>query len=112
MPFFNAFFLCCSVFIFVCFCFYHRECADNVVTGQGKFEELEVASHEIAASTAQLVRLSDPDRLPCPDARMCARAYVCLCVCALACMSTYCIFLLCISAYTGVTIHVAALSSV
>ncbi|XP_065197117.1 huntingtin-interacting protein 1-like [Sycon ciliatum] len=34
------------------------ECADQVVTGKGKFEELEVASHDIAASTAQLVAAS------------------------------------------------------
>ncbi|KAK6626211.1 hypothetical protein RUM43_006517 [Polyplax serrata] len=30
-------------------------CADNVVSGQGKFEQLIVASQEVAASTAQLV---------------------------------------------------------
>lgn len=29
--------------------------ADKVVQGSGKFEELVVASHDIAASTAQLV---------------------------------------------------------
>lgn len=31
------------------------DAADNVVKGQGKFEQLTVASQEIAASTAQLV---------------------------------------------------------
>ena len=32
-----------------------RDAADNVIERKGKFEELVVASHEIAASTAQLV---------------------------------------------------------
>ncbi len=32
-----------------------RDAADKVVQGQGKFEQLQVASQEIAASTAQLV---------------------------------------------------------
>ena len=32
-----------------------RDAADKVVQGQGKFEQLTVASQEIAASTAQLV---------------------------------------------------------
>lgn len=32
--------------------------ADKVVTDQGKYEELIVCSHEIAASTAQLVAAS------------------------------------------------------
>lgn len=35
-----------------------RDGADQVVTGEGKFEELIVCSHEIAASTAQLVAAS------------------------------------------------------
>lgn len=39
--------LCCS-----------RDAADLVVQGKGKFEELMVCSHEIAASTAQLVAAS------------------------------------------------------
>ena len=33
--------------------------ADKVVQGSGKFEELVVASHDIAASTAQLVSIMD-----------------------------------------------------
>ena len=33
--------------------------ADKVVQGNGKFEELVVASHDIAASTAQLVSIID-----------------------------------------------------
>lgn len=35
-----------------------RDAADLVVQGRGKFEELMVCSHEIAASTAQLVAAS------------------------------------------------------
>lgn len=35
-----------------------RDAADLVVQGKGKFEELMVCSHEIAASTAQLVAAS------------------------------------------------------
>ena len=35
-----------------------RESADKVVKRTGKFEELVVASHDIAASTAQLVAAS------------------------------------------------------
>jgi len=38
-----------------CFC---RDAADNVIERKGKFEELVVSSHEIAASTAQLVSIS------------------------------------------------------
>ena len=39
--------------------FYHcSDIADKVVTGTAKFEELGVASHDIAASTAQLVAAS------------------------------------------------------
>ena len=34
------------------------DAADKVVQGTGKFEELVVASHDIAASTAQLVAAS------------------------------------------------------
>lgn len=34
------------------------DAADLVVQGEGKFEELMVCSHEIAASTAQLVAAS------------------------------------------------------
>lgn len=37
------------------FPFLNRNAADKVVSGQGKFEQLVVASQEIAASTAQLV---------------------------------------------------------
>lgn len=37
------------------FLFIHRDAADKVVQGQIKFEQLTVASQEIAASTAQLV---------------------------------------------------------
>ena len=33
----------------------HREVADRVVSGQGKFEEIMAVAKEIAASTAQLV---------------------------------------------------------
>lgn len=43
------------------FCLYllrHRESADKVVLHTGKYEELIVCSHEIAASTAQLVAAS------------------------------------------------------
>ena len=39
-------------FFFVSF---HRDTADRVVQGQGKFEEIMACAHEIAASTAQLV---------------------------------------------------------
>lgn len=39
-------------------CFSHRESADKVVLHTGKYEELIVCSHEIAASTAQLVAAS------------------------------------------------------
>ena len=39
----------------VCLC---SDAADKVVQGTGKFEELVVASHDIAASTAQLVAAS------------------------------------------------------
>lgn len=35
--------------------FFYRDAADNVVKGHAKFEQLTVASQEIAASTAQLV---------------------------------------------------------
>lgn len=35
--------------------FCYRTAADKVVSGQGKFEQLVVASQEIAAGTAQLV---------------------------------------------------------
>lgn len=35
-----------------------RDAADKVVQGTGKFEELVVSSHDIAASTAQLVAAS------------------------------------------------------
>ena len=37
---------------------YCSDAADKVVQGTGKFEELVVASHDIAASTAQLVAAS------------------------------------------------------
>ena len=37
------------------FLFEHREAADKVIKGEGKFEELIACSQEIAASTAQLV---------------------------------------------------------
>ena len=49
-----------------------RDAADLVVQGKGKFEELMVCSHEIAASTAQLVAASKVSeqcisiRLPLP----------------------------------------------
>ena len=36
----------------------HSDAADKVVQRTGKFEELVVASHDIAASTAQLVAAS------------------------------------------------------
>ena len=36
---------------------YISNSADKVVQGSGKFEELVVASHDIAASTAQLVSI-------------------------------------------------------
>lgn len=35
--------------------YFFRDAADNVVKGHAKFEQLTVASQEIAASTAQLV---------------------------------------------------------
>ena len=38
--------------------FSHSESADKVVLHTGKYEELIVCSHEIAASTAQLVASS------------------------------------------------------
>lgn len=38
------------------------DAADQVVQGKGKFEELMVCSHEIAASTAQLVAASKVQR--------------------------------------------------
>lgn len=40
------------------FATFHSDAADLVVQGKGKFEELMVCSHEIAASTAQLVAAS------------------------------------------------------
>ena len=39
-------------------CSPRSDAADKVVQGTGKFEELVVASHDIAASTAQLVAAS------------------------------------------------------
>lgn len=45
-----------------------RESADKVVLHTGKYEELIVCSHEIAASTAQLVAASKV-RLPCLPGR-------------------------------------------
>lgn len=39
-----------------------RDAADLVVQGKGKYEELMVCSHEIAASTAQLVAASKVSR--------------------------------------------------
>lgn len=39
-------------------CLLRRDSADKVVLHTGKFEELIVCSHEIAASTAQLVAAS------------------------------------------------------
>lgn len=44
-----------------------RDAADKVVTGTGKFEELVVASHDIAASTAQLVAASRVKARPRSD---------------------------------------------
>ena len=41
-----------------CCCVVSSDAADLVVQGKGKFEELMVCSHEIAASTAQLVAAS------------------------------------------------------
>lgn len=41
-----------------------RDAADLVVQGKGKFEELMVCSHEIAASTAQLVAASKVSNEP------------------------------------------------
>ena len=38
------------------FIIFFSDAADKVIERKGKFEELVVASHEIAASTAQLVR--------------------------------------------------------
>lgn len=46
-----------KVFLFSC-----SDAADQVVQGKGKFEELMVCSHEIAASTAQLVAASKVQR--------------------------------------------------
>lgn len=46
-------YLRCCPFLLTC-----SDAADKVVVGQGKFEELVVASHDIAASTAQLVAAS------------------------------------------------------
>lgn len=50
---------CCDVapLDLMCLC-PSRDAADLVVQGKGKFEELMVCSHEIAASTAQLVAAS------------------------------------------------------
>lgn len=48
-------------------CHIHSDAADKVVTGTGKFEELEVASHDIAASTAQLVAASRVKARPRSD---------------------------------------------
>jgi len=39
------------------FCF--SESADHLLSGNGKFEEIIACSHEIAASTAQLVAASN-----------------------------------------------------
>ena len=44
-----------------------RDAADKVVTRTGKFEELVVASHDIAASTAQLVAASRVKARPKSD---------------------------------------------
>lgn len=44
-------------------CGLRRDAADLVVQGKGKFEELMVCSHEIAASTAQLVAASKVGRV-------------------------------------------------
>lgn len=38
--------------------YFCSDAADKCVQGTGKFEELEVASHDIAASTAQLVSVA------------------------------------------------------
>ena len=38
-----------------CFFFFFSDSADKVVQGEGKFEEIVVASNEITASTVQLV---------------------------------------------------------
>lgn len=45
-------------YIDLCFEFVHSDSADKVVLHTGKYEELIVCSHEIAASTAQLVAAS------------------------------------------------------
>lgn len=44
--------------VLCCIMLSHRESADKVVLHTGKYEELIVCSHEIAASTAQLVAAS------------------------------------------------------
>ncbi|TFJ95395.1 epoxide hydrolase [Platysternon megacephalum] len=53
------------------------DAADLVVQGKGKFEELMVCSHEIAASTAQLVAASKVGALPSHSPLYTAWAYVC-----------------------------------
>ena len=45
----------------MCYHNVYSKSADKVVQGSGKFEELVVASHDIAASTAQLVSMTDVD---------------------------------------------------
>ena len=45
----------------------YRDAADKVVQQSGKLEELEVASHDIAASTAQLVAASRVKARPKSD---------------------------------------------
>ena len=48
-------FYCLRLLSLFCFTYDNRDAADKVVERKGKFEELVVASNEIAASTAQLV---------------------------------------------------------
>jgi len=49
----------------------HRDAADLVIQGDGKFEELMVCSHEIAASTAQLVAASRVSQRGVGNVRRC-----------------------------------------
>ena len=61
-------FVCDGVCVCTCLCVCAcRDAADKVVTGTGKFEELVVASHDIAASTAQLVAASRVKARPRSD---------------------------------------------
>ncbi len=69
--------------------------ADKVVSRTGKFEELVVASHNIAASTAQLVAASRVKARPksnhLKSLKSSSRAGTCVCVCVCATRGCVCV---------------------